>query len=225
MNGSSKKKSSRGVGPVTVRGEARKLVLIRAAREEFESNGFFHTRIGDIVRRAGVAQGTFYTYFHSKEAVFEAIAKSVATDMLMSLGAGQRSNGTPYERARSAMERFVESYRSNARWFALINEVTNASPEVRHLRLQIRQSFIDRLARGIRHQQRSGHADPDVDADLMAEVLGSMVDHICDVWFNMGREFEEDRLIDHITLVYARALGLPGQPSGPPSTGPDHRTG
>ena len=188
-------------------------MLIKAAREEFDSNGFIQTRVADIVSRAGVAQGTFYTYFDSKESIFEAIATAVAAEMLMALDPGYQTKGTPYERARTAMERFISYYRSNARWFALINEVSSATPDVRRLRLQIRQSFVDRMARGIRNQQRSGDADRDVDAELMAEILGSMVEHICDVWFNLGRDFDEDRLINHITLVYTRALGLPGQPT------------
>ncbi len=45
--------------------------LRRAAHECFAEQGFVATQIGDISRRAGVAHGTFYVHFESKEAVLD----------------------------------------------------------------------------------------------------------------------------------------------------------
>lgn len=47
--------------------------LIDAAIRMFQQNGFQKTRVSDIVASAGVSQGTFYNYFHSKEAVFRQV--------------------------------------------------------------------------------------------------------------------------------------------------------
>lgn len=44
--------------------------LLRAATNVFGSRGYHAARVSDIVAEAGVAQGTFYLYFDSKEAVF-----------------------------------------------------------------------------------------------------------------------------------------------------------
>ena len=40
----------------------------------FEERGFLDTRVADIVAAAGVAQGTFCSYFDSKEAAFTEVA-------------------------------------------------------------------------------------------------------------------------------------------------------
>lgn len=45
--------------------------LLTAAIEVFASKGYTATRVSDIVRQAGVAQGTFYLYFKSKQSIFE----------------------------------------------------------------------------------------------------------------------------------------------------------
>lgn len=45
--------------------------LLTAAVEVFAAQGYTATRVSDIVREAGVAQGTFYLYFKSKQAIFE----------------------------------------------------------------------------------------------------------------------------------------------------------
>ncbi len=51
----------------------RKEQLIDAAVRKFHQKGFRKTRIADIVAEAGVAQGTFYLYFKSKEEIFKDI--------------------------------------------------------------------------------------------------------------------------------------------------------
>jgi AcrR family transcriptional regulator len=53
--------------------EDRKEALVKAAIEIFHQKGYAQARVSDIVARAGVAQGTFYLYFRSKEAVFRHI--------------------------------------------------------------------------------------------------------------------------------------------------------
>jgi len=50
-----------------------KYALIASAIRMFQQNGFQMTRVSDIVADAGVAQGTFYNYFKSKEEIFKEI--------------------------------------------------------------------------------------------------------------------------------------------------------
>lgn len=45
----------------------RRAQLLEVALEAFRENGVANTSVSDIVKRAGVAQGTFYLYFDSKE--------------------------------------------------------------------------------------------------------------------------------------------------------------
>ncbi|MDW8363625.1 MAG: TetR/AcrR family transcriptional regulator [Myxococcales bacterium] len=47
--------------------------LLACAREVFAERGYHGTSVDDIVRRAGVARGTFYLYFADRRAAFEAL--------------------------------------------------------------------------------------------------------------------------------------------------------
>jgi AcrR family transcriptional regulator len=53
--------------------EARKDELIEAAERLFLEKGYDNTAVGEIVRAVGVAQGTFYYHFRSKEDILGAI--------------------------------------------------------------------------------------------------------------------------------------------------------
>jgi AcrR family transcriptional regulator len=209
----------REAGPLTGKGQARKAALLDAAARVFERRGFLDTRVADIVAEAKVAQGTFYTYFDSKDAVFQAVATRVVGEMLVALHTDGSPGATPYERAYAAMERFVDAYRPRARIIALIEQVGTFTPELKHLRLQVREAFVDRAARGIAHQQEQGIADRSLDPVLTAEVLGAMVDHVCYVWMNLGKNFDRDALLHMLTLVWTRAIGaaVPEQAHSPRS--------
>ncbi len=52
--------------------ERRQQILDRA-RDVFAKHGYHAAKIDDIVAAAGVARGTFYTYFDDKRAIFEEI--------------------------------------------------------------------------------------------------------------------------------------------------------
>jgi AcrR family transcriptional regulator len=53
--------------------DVRKSELIEAAEELFRENGFTQTSVSDIVKKVGVAQGTFYYYFDSKDDALNAV--------------------------------------------------------------------------------------------------------------------------------------------------------
>jgi AcrR family transcriptional regulator len=58
-----------GAGAVAAR-------LVGAAREAFAQHGYAGVNVADICTSAGIAKGSFYRYFDSKEAIFLAAARS-----------------------------------------------------------------------------------------------------------------------------------------------------
>ncbi len=59
--------------PKTRRGRETREKLLQAAEIEFGERGYHEASISEITRRAGVALGTFYVYFDSKEEVFRGL--------------------------------------------------------------------------------------------------------------------------------------------------------
>ena len=55
------------------KGEKRKQELIGIAYRMFVSKGYEHTSVDDIIREAGIAKGTCYYYFKSKEQMLEEV--------------------------------------------------------------------------------------------------------------------------------------------------------
>lgn len=55
------------------KGERRKQELLKIAYRMFIENGYENTSIDEIIAEAGIAKGTYYYYFESKEATLEAV--------------------------------------------------------------------------------------------------------------------------------------------------------
>src|SRR5262245_50641957 len=70
--------ASAGKAPRTDRGRRTLRALLDAAAEEFGEKGFHEGSISGITRRAGVALGSFYTYFDSKDAIFRALVRDMS---------------------------------------------------------------------------------------------------------------------------------------------------
>jgi AcrR family transcriptional regulator len=70
--------------PRVVDREARRAELVSAATTMFAQRGVAATAVSDIVKAAGVAQGTFYLYFDSKDAVIVAVVDRVTHEILES---------------------------------------------------------------------------------------------------------------------------------------------
>lgn len=72
------------------KGERRKQELLNIAYRMFIEKGYENTSVDDIITEAGIAKGTYYYYFESKEATLEAViemmiekAENVAKAALM----------------------------------------------------------------------------------------------------------------------------------------------
>jgi AcrR family transcriptional regulator len=65
--------------------EARRQQLLDTAREVFAARGYHNTGVADIIEAAGVARGTFYNYFESKRAVFQAVLEAMLADIVATI--------------------------------------------------------------------------------------------------------------------------------------------
>jgi AcrR family transcriptional regulator len=61
--------------------EDRRNQLLRAARVVFGERGYHQAGVSHIIRVAGVARGTFYNYFESKRAIFQAVLEEVMDEV------------------------------------------------------------------------------------------------------------------------------------------------
>jgi AcrR family transcriptional regulator len=94
-----------------VRSEDKKECILSAALELFAEKGFHGTAVPEIAERAGVAAGTIYRYFTSKEAMVNAVYQRQKAQMLAAV-----LDEFPYgSEARGQIHHFVSKVLAFAR--------------------------------------------------------------------------------------------------------------
>src|SRR3954451_10213950 len=88
------------------RAAERRQDIIEAALDEFIARGFAATRLDDIAKRAGVAQGTIYLHFRDKESMFEELIRTAIVPLVGRMHAPPPPGGT----VRDAIEGFALTF-------------------------------------------------------------------------------------------------------------------
>jgi AcrR family transcriptional regulator len=120
--------ASDGKAPRTARGERTLRKILDAARVEFGEQGFSDSSIVAITQRAGVALGTFYTYFDSKEAVFQALVKDMSAQVRDHVAPAFRDAADAIDGERRALESFLRFAREHRDVYRIIDEAEFVEP-------------------------------------------------------------------------------------------------
>lgn len=205
-----------GTTAVSIRGVRTREALLTAAQTVFERDGFFEARIADISKLAGVAHGSFYTHFASKEVIFrELVVRLQEAYHVQPDHPPSEQPHTPFEQILDANRHYYTVYRSRVRMMSLVEQLATFDDGMRAMRREIRKRFIERTERSIRRWQEAGLTDPDLDAHHAASALGSMVDRSVYVWLVLGEPHDPEVAIVTLSRLWARSLGLPTAPKDP----------
>jgi AcrR family transcriptional regulator len=120
--------ASDGKAPRTARGERTLRKILDAARDEFGERGFSDSTIVGITQRAGVALGTFYTYFDSKEAVFQALVRDMSAQVRDHVAPALKESADALDGERRALESFLQFARKHRHVYRIIDEAEFVEP-------------------------------------------------------------------------------------------------
>ncbi|WSJ20014.1 TetR/AcrR family transcriptional regulator [Nocardia sp. NBC_01327] len=213
------------MAPRTQRGERTRIALIAAARAVFERDGYLDARIVDISKTAGMASGSFYTYFDNKEEIFAALVEQVQEEMLHP-HVQARSGITDVRALIEAANRdYLLSYKRNARLMALFEQVAHVDENFRRMRVERGRAFVQRNARLIRSLQESGQAAADLDPMITAHALSAMVSRMAYTVFVQNQRISFEKLVTTLTQLWINGLQLKPELSSVSEAGPGMELG
>lgn len=190
--------------------------LLEAAKQLFEERGFLASPVADIVARAGVAHGTFYRYFQSREDILRELAEEadarLNAPMREVILRSDRAT-PPVERIENAIRAFLIAYRSQAKIMGVVEEVSRYDVQLRDARHRRLRRYIDELAGSIQALQQNGLADTTLDPVVTSAVLGSITSRFPEMWLVYEiMNCSLDDAVEHISKIFIRSLGLQETP-------------
>lgn len=107
--------------------------IIEAAIAVFAERGFWNTPTSLISKTAGVADGTLFTYFATKDDLIHAVYLAVKGELADEIMAGFDTLPTLYEKMRHIWSRFIEWGVAHPQRFRVIQQIKSnytISPDV-----------------------------------------------------------------------------------------------
>lgn len=115
--------------PVTARGEATRRKILDAAEEVFGELGYYEASIAEITRRAGVAQGTYYIYFHSKREIFAELVEDIGKRLRANMRAAIVGVSNRLEIEKRGFEAFFTFVAGHRRMYSIVQEAERVAPD------------------------------------------------------------------------------------------------
>ena len=198
---------------LSARGRRTRATLVEAAKLVFAETPFADTRIADITARAGVANGTFYTYFDSKEEIFREIAAEVLDAMLQAPRRDPEATERDYIRdVEHASRAYFQVVVDNAVVARSIEQLVPVDDDIAGERRSTIVGAIKRADRWIRGLQAQGICD-DIDSWTTAIALQTMTirvayDHLLPSATGGEADVDVDAMARTVSRIWARAVGL-----------------
>ena len=160
--------ASDGKAPRTPRGERTLRKILDAARDEFGEQGFSASSIVGITQRAGVALGTFYTYFDSKEAVFQALVRDMSGQVRDYVAPAFKDATDALDGERRALESFLNFARTHRDVYRIIDEAEFVEPAAYREHYETTASRIAARFKAARDKGEIAQDLSDRDLDILA---------------------------------------------------------
>ncbi|WP_082101513.1 TetR/AcrR family transcriptional regulator [Demequina rhizosphaerae] len=149
--------------PLTKRGEKTRGRLLEAAEHVFADQGYHDASIVKITERAGIGLGTFYLYFDSKQAIFEALVLDLNRRVRHAMSEEMAGASSRMEAERAGFAGFFRFTSEHPALYRVVREAEYVSPGT------MREHY-QRIVAGYEDGLRRAQADGDVDAGLDPEV-------------------------------------------------------
>jgi AcrR family transcriptional regulator len=199
--------------PQTARGQRTRAALIDAARRVFERDGFLGARITDIAEEAGVAHGTYYTYFTTKEDLFHVVAAAVLATTAAEVRPIEYDNLEDAIRgmARST-RRYLESYRRDAAFIVVIDQVATFDARMQEILTQRSLAYVARTEAHIVALSKVAGLPDGIDSYSAAVALTGMVSRYARSVFGgsptITKRIPFEQSVRTLTIMWGSALGI-----------------
>jgi len=186
----------------------KKEIIINAAIKVFAGKGFFNSKVADVAKEAGVADGTIYLYFKNKDDLLISLFETKMKEILIRFNRILQQDIPPPEK----LEQFIHLH------FQLIQEDQDLA-EV--FQVELRQSskflkdyhnqkFIDFLGiieQIIREGKEGGYFRPDIKINTMKIAIFGALDELAREWIlNQDQKHELRDYASELAKTFIKGL-------------------
>jgi len=180
--------------------------ILLAAIRVFARNGFFNSKVADVARDAGVADGTVYLYFKNKEDLLVSIFNYTIDEAIETARKEIESTTDPGEKILK-LARLHLSLMGRDRNLAVVFQV-----ELRQLKFMEQFSttklsqYFEFIRTAIQEGQQTGLFRSSTDPQIGAKVLYGALDEMVTNWILSRKEYDLSAIADPVVEIFLNGV-------------------
>jgi len=182
--------------------------ILEAAIRTFARKGYFNSTISQIAREAGVADGTIYLYFKSKDDILDHFFSYKTREVFSRFKEEVDKADNALDKLRNLIYRHLEEFETNPD-MAVVYQV-----EIRLRRRlsddQIREmsnTYFDLVSSIITQGQREDVVRRDLPVALVKQFIIGAVDEVISSWLYSSRKYRLVSMAEPLVELFIRGIG------------------
>jgi TetR/AcrR family fatty acid metabolism transcriptional regulator len=200
-------RSARTLNNVRVAGGDKREAILRAATSVFAHNGYFNSKVADIAREAGVADGTVYLYFKSKEDILHSIFDRGVEEALGAARKQIESVADPKEKLRQIAFLHLERLGADRDLAVVFQvELRGSTKFMEEFSAAGFAEYLTLIRATFEEGQRAGVFRADLNAKVVAKILFGALDEMATNWILSKRRYKLAPMADQVLDIFLNGV-------------------
>jgi TetR/AcrR family fatty acid metabolism transcriptional regulator len=194
------------------RSDDKRARILQAAVKVFARRGYFASRVAEVARRAGVADGTIYLYFRNKEDILVSLFDEVMSAHLEGKRRDLEPDAPAPVRLRAIAERHLGLLGGNRDLAVVFQvELRQSTKFMERFTASWLQDYFALIAEVIEQGQREGSLRADLPVKIATKAFFGVLDEMVTSWILSGRQYDLQALSGPVVDLFLRGAGGPRQ--------------
>jgi TetR/AcrR family transcriptional regulator, fatty acid metabolism regulator protein len=177
--------------------------ILRAAIDEFAERGYFNAQVADVARAAGVAAGTVYLYFRSKDDLLVSIFDRSMREALAAGRAAVADLDDPRERLRRLARGHLARLGADRKLAVVFQiELRQSTKFMERFSSSLLRDYLGLIREAIADGQRDGLFRADLKPTVAAKMLFGALDEMATNWILSKRRYALEADADPVVDLF-----------------------
>lgn len=189
-------------------GDKREAIL-RAAITVFAHNGYFNSKVADIASEAGVADGTVYLYFKSKEEILHSVFDRGVEEALAEAKRKIESISDPREKLRQIAYLHLERLGADRDLAVVFQvELRGSTKFMEEFSAAGFAEYLSLIRSTFEEGQQAGLFRPDLNAKVVSKILFGALDEMATNWILSKRRYKLVPMADQVLDIFLNGVNV-----------------
>jgi len=186
--------------------------ILEAAVKVFARKGYFGARVAEIAKKAGVADGTIYLYFHNKEDILVSLFDEVMAEHIARAREESKTLPDAETKLRAIAGHHLRLFSGNQDLAVVFQvELRQSTKFMARFTATWLQDYFALLGDVIAEGQRQGALRSDLPKKLATKAFFGVLDQMVTSWILGGKDYDVGELAGPVVELFLRGAASPAK--------------